>query len=320
MHTSGRMHSRRRTLAALLAAGAVAGTVLRVAFIGLVEHGPEPQCGTGMEALGCGLAALAGMALLSLLLAGVANYLLLRWRGVHQAAPVSTLVVVAFVAWSWSLDELTDGTGFGSVTLPLLVAALNVLLYAAVRWLGAKGWPVPVAAIGIVMATWPLAELSSRVERNRYAADRARQIETADFEVYEPLALDGYSTEELIFNDRAGAFPPWAEWSARETEYFGRSPERYTVRSFRVPDGFDPPIDCGPDRPFPSSGPTSCTEVARTSRDEPVYVDGGALFSNVQSFYVRRGDTLIVIGTGVGDDGLTALQVADLVNRLTPTD
>jgi hypothetical protein len=309
--------TRGRTIASLIAAGATAGVVAVGVFIGLVEHGPEPQCASGIEGLGCALAALAGVALLALVLAAAANYAVLRCLGVDHAGPVGVLAVVALAAWAMALDQLVGGAELHALTLVVPLAALNLLLFAVLQRLPRERWATPAVAIGVIAATWPLMELGTEVESNRYEADQARKIATADFEIYEPLALDGYSPEELRFIGPFGDGTPYAEWSARSPEGPGLLRHQYTVRSFRVPRNFSPPSNCGSAQPF-DFDEWPCAEVARTDRDEPVYVDRGATFSNVQTFYVRRGDTLITIETGV-PDGLTAPQVVDLVNRLAPT-
>ena len=309
--------TRGRTVASLIAAGATAGVVAVGVFVGLVEHGPEPQCASGIEGLGCALAALAGAALVALVLAAAANYAVLRCLRVDHAGPVGVLAVVALAAWAMALDQLIGGAERHALTLVVPLAALNLVLFAVLQRLPRERWATPVVAIGVIAATWPLMELGSEVESNRYEADQAHKIATADFEIYEPLAVDGYSPEELRFIGPFGDSTPYAEWSARSLDSVGRLRGHYTVRSFRVPGNFQPPTNCGSAQPFDFDD-WPCTEVSRTDRHERVYVDRGATFSNVQTFYVRRGHTLITIETGV-PDGLTAPQVVDLVDRLVPT-
>jgi hypothetical protein len=307
----------RRTVVSLVIAGAVAGAVAGASLIALVEHGPDPSCSSGIEGLGCELAALAGKVLLALGLAVVADYAVLRALRVSRAGAVAVLSVLALAVWSMALDQLAGGVELRSLTPVLPMAVLNPLLHAVLERLPPKRWAAPAVAAAVIVAAWPLTGLGSAVESNRYQADQDRKIANADFETYAPMALAGYTAEPIRFVGPFGDDQPYVEWSARGPAGISGLRDSYTVRTFLVPATFAPPTRCGHAQPFDLEG-GPCSEVSQTGRGEPVYVDGGATFSNVQTFFVRRGSTLITIETGV-PDGLTAPQVVELVDRLRPT-
>jgi hypothetical protein len=225
--------------------------------------------------------------------------------------------VLALAAWSMSLDQLVGGVHLRPLTLTVPMAALDLLLYAVLQRLPRQWWAMPAVAIGLIVVAWPLTGLGSAVEANRLQVDRNHRIETADFEIYEPLAIEGYTSEGIRFLGPYGDGQPYSEWKAFGAEGRGGLRSSYTLRTFRVPDGFNPPTSCGSDRPNGGLDGWPCSEVGRTGRGEPVWVDVGATFSNVQTFYIRRSETLITVETGV-PRGLTAPDVVDLVNRLQP--
>ncbi len=299
----------------LVVAGVLASGAAALLFLALAD-GIDKGCPSGLDGLGCGLVKIFGLIVRALILQTVVNYGVLRLFKIERASALAFLSTVAFVGWWLFFDNLISGGNVRPLPLLFPLALINALLYWLLRVLPPFRFQVFVLAVAVVISSWPLNDLGNRIDHRRHVRADNKAIAHANFATYEPVSLDGYTTGPLYYRPSyGGRDAPYTEWAARHVD--DRLNEAfYTVRTFHTPEDFHPPENCGAAQPFDGSA-TPCHEAGRTTLDEPIYVDRGATFSNVQTFFVRRDTTLITIETGY-PRGLTVERVAELVARLQP--
>lgn len=298
-----------------MVAGAAAGATL--AILGRWFTNVDLlNCGTGLDALGCAIASFGLNVLLVLAAAGLVNYVVLRAQRVGSALPIAGLSLLMLAAWWFLIEPITGGRGIRMLPLAATLILANLLFDALLRWLPASRVTIPLLAVAVVAAGFPLAGIGSRIDRARYQRDQDSLIQSAGFTTYVTAFVPrGYVRTFVTVHPR---YPGSESYSEAQYLYGHNNPGEpgpFTIVSAHAPASYAPPTNCGTARPF-SDRTVPCTEVGRSAASAPIYWDG-ARGTNVGVYFVKLGDTLVTIET----ESASGLQLPDViraVNSLRP--
>lgn len=285
-----------RELTGLVGGGVVAGIVGALVTL-MADDGNPLNCGDGMEGLGCGILTVGLFVIAGIVAATVVNYGVLRAARVPHAGAVTAVSITAFVAWWLAIDELIPGTNIAFLPIASPIAVLNVLAAGLFRALEPRKLVVLGVVGAVIVLAFPLTGAMNDIGSRRSRDNEQTAIATANFQtfVFGYLPRGFHADPPNYYKPTNG--PAHVEVSAVHGSNEVGDPAPFTVTTFRVPTAFDPPNNCGSDRPDAYDAVWPCRQVAQTRQGEPIFVDGGATFSNRQRFFVRRGDTLIVLDT-----------------------
>ena len=164
----------------------------------------------------------------------------------------------------------------------------------------------------------------------QYRKEEARQIEQLDFDVYTPSFIPPeYRANEpyLLGGEDLGRKISELHFKItylyRENDEGGRAP--IELRQLKVTDKYRPPTDCGSLHPeydweYSTNIANPCENVGFTTGGDPVYLYNAEDGSGESFYYLRRGETLIVLSTdsltGYYENPLTRGEVLQILSSL----
>lgn len=246
------------------------------------------DCGSGLGDLGC---ALLGGLLGALLAVGAASVVgggLLWAMGVPKGPLVGVFsgfgVVSSWFAWRAVVDTRPAAWAVLAVVFFVWALAFHGLFNRAPVPLAVA---VPYAVVALVGGFFGFHVVGNAVESWRYERQVRAWERALDFEVYEPTRLPpGYRRHDRGVHGQYTEDPDYYELSYLHPD----QPPLY-VRSFKVTPAYDPPRECGYERPVEWPFPVPCVPVGPAFRaDFPS--------SGTSAWYTRRGDTEVVVTGG----------------------
>lgn len=283
-----------REVVGLVVGGAVAGAV-HFGVFRYFDRRDLSWCGDGLDGLACAVLSVFIIGAIAVVLGSIANWLILRIARVMYAGPTAFIATVAFSAWWLFIDALIDGTNWAVLPIMAPPIVLNLLAAGLFRVVAPKRLTVALIAVAVLIASVPLYAIGGNLENRRSSEKQEAAIRNADFITYDFGYLPpGYDASPPRYLDVGDA--PFSEVTALQGNNNILEGDRgpISVASFRAPESFNPPANCGYDRPYRDFDPRTCEAIGTDASGATVFVRPD---SNGDEYFVRRTNTVVVLST-----------------------